>query len=262
MLFLANPMKTDWQQRTAIVIGALLAIVSIWQLDETWSALKYLWAIRHATPTEYIVHDWATPYTWASALFAPGWLTVGIGTLLLLRRRPTLALITMTALLIVAPISCASAPSLYREAGGPLGLEELPFADAERTADLKHLMRVDERIKWWSTARKKFPTSPDALRTAVGELAYESSPYEQAGKNIPFDLEFEMDKGRPYSTEPRSPGVVYYSVDESGTQFVLTVSGLNAPVNKDPSMVKAGAFVGGKQPWGGLLAAEESLNNR
>jgi len=168
----------------------------------------------------------------------------------------------MIALLIVAPISCASAPSLYREAGGPVGLEELPFADAERAADLKHLMRVDEQVKRWGDDRKEFPKSSDALRAVVGELAYESSPYEEAGKNIAFDLKFEMDEGRPYSTEPRKPGVVYYSVDQSGTQFVLTISGLNAPIDNRPSMVKAGAFVGGKQPWGGLLATEENLYGR
>jgi hypothetical protein len=255
-------MKIDWRQRTAVLIGALLAFVAISQLDETWSALKYWWAIRNVTPNEYVVHHWATLYTWGSALFAPAWLAVGAGTLFLLRRRPISVLIAMVAFLIVAPISCASAPSLYEEAGGPLGLEELPFADAERAADLKHLMRVDEQIKRWGDDRREFPKSSDTLRDAVGELAYESSPYEEAGKNIAFDLEFEMDEGRPYSAEPGKPGVVYYSVNKSGTQFVLTMSGLNAPIDSHPSMMKAGAFVGGKQPWDGLLATEEALYNR
>jgi len=168
----------------------------------------------------------------------------------------------MIACLIVAPISCVSAPSLYRGSGGPFGLEELPFADAERAADLKHLVLVDERIKRWGDDTGGFPKSLGALRNAVGNLAYESSPYEQAGRIIAFDLEFEMDDGRPYSAEPYEPGVVYYSVDQSGTQFVLTMSGLNSPMGNRPSMMKAAAFVGGKQPWGGLLATEESLYNR
>jgi len=255
-------MKIDWRKRAAVAIGALLSLVAIWQSDETWSALKCWWGIRHAAPNEYVVHNWATLYTWASALFAPGWLFVGVGTLFLLRRRPVSALIAIIALLILAPISCASAPSLYREAGGPVGLEELPFADAERGTDLKHLMRVDEQIKRWGDDRGEFPKSSDSLRAAVGALAYESSPYEQAGKEIAFNLEFETDDGRPYSTEPRRPGVVYYSVDQTGTQFVLTISGLNAPIDNHPSMVRAGAFVGGKQPWGGLLATEERLYDR
>lgn len=260
--FWADAMKTDWRQHTAQAIGALIALIAIWQLDETSSALKYWWEIRHAAPSEFVVWHWATVYTWASALFAPAWLAMVGGTLFLLRRRPASALIAITACLIVAPISFASAPSLYDEAGGPVGLEELPFADAERAADLHHLIRVDERIKQWGDDRREFPESSDALRDAVGGLAYENSPYEEAGENIPFDLKFEMNDGRPYSTEPRKPGVVYYSVDRSGTQFVLTMSGLNSPLNAHPSMVKAGSFVGGKQPWGGLLATEETLYNR
>lgn len=141
-------------------------------------------------------------------------------------------------------------------------MEELPFADAERAADLSHLIRVDERIKNWGHSRGEFPRSPGALRDAVGDLAYENSPYNQAVRYIRFDLKFVMDQGRPYVTEPEKPGIVYYSVNRDGTQFVLTISGLNAPMGRRPSMMRAGAFVGEKQPWGGLLATEEVLHGQ
>jgi hypothetical protein len=255
-------MKLKGSQKTALAFAALLVLISAWQLDETTSALKYWWNIEHATPTEYVVPHWATCYTWASALFAPLWLALGCGTLFLLRLRPISALVALSTYLIVAPISCASAPSLYEGAGGFGGLEELPFADAERNADLNHLIRLDERIKVHGGSVGQFPTSPDALRDAVDDLAYEISPYEQAGRENRFDLKFEMDQGTPYTTNPARPGVVCYSVNPSGTQFVLTVSGLNAPISSRPAMMRAGAFVGEKQPWGGLLATQEVLYRR
>ena len=164
--------------------------------------------------------------------------------------------------LIVEPISCVSAPSLNKESGGFLGLEELPFADAEWVADSNHLLRIDERIKIRGNNTREFPTSPEALKNAVGNLAHETSPYEHGGKQLDFDLEFVLDKGVPYSANPERPGIVYYSVNPSGTQFALTISGLNAPVSDRASMMKEGTFVGSKQPWGGLLATEDSLFQR
>ncbi|HEV2136719.1 MAG TPA: hypothetical protein VGR47_21045 [Terracidiphilus sp.] len=177
-------MELNGRHRTALTIAALVAgllvLISSWRVDETVSALKYWWAIAHATPSEYVVHHWATLYTWASALFAPFWLALSVGTFVLLRRRPIAALAAMSAYLIAAPISCTSAPYLYKESGGFFDLEELPFADAERAADLSHLIRVDERVKNWREGRGQFPLSPGALKDAVGALAYERSPYEKA----------------------------------------------------------------------------------
>lgn len=68
-----------------------------------------------------------------------------------------------------------------------------------------------------------------------------------------------LNQGTPYATIPERPGIVYYAVNPTGKQFVLTISGLNAPLSARVSMMKAEAFVGEKQPWGGLLATEESL---
>lgn len=255
-------MKLKGSQKTALAFAALLVLISAWQLDETISALKCWWNIRHATPIEYLVPHWATRYTWASALFAPLWLSLGCTTVILLHRRPVAALVALSAYLLIAPVSCASAPSLYEGAGGILGLEELPFADAERTADTDHIIRVSKRIKLWGESRGEFPMSQEALNDAVGDLSYEISPYGRANREIRFDLKFQMGQGTLYSTNPDKPGVVYYSVNPSGTQFVLTISGLNAPISSRPAMMRAGAFVSGKQPWNGLLATEEALDHR
>jgi hypothetical protein len=255
-------MKLDGKQIAAIVLAVLLVLISWTQLDETVSAVSYWWHINHVASNEYVVPNWWTQYTIASALFTPVWLVCTGAALLFVRWRPILVIIALSTFLIVEPISCVSAPSLNKESGGFLGLEELPFADAERVADSNHLLRIDERIKIRGNNTREFPTSPEALKNAVGNLAHETSPYEHGGKQLDFDLEFVLDKGVPYSANPERPGIVYYSVNPSGTQFALTISGLNAPVSDRASMMKEGTFVGSKQPWGGLLATEDSLFQR
>jgi hypothetical protein len=92
------------------------------------------------------------------------------------------------------------------------------------------------------------------LRAAIGNVAFETSPYERNGKKPTFDIRLVLNQGTPYATTPEMPGIAYYAVDPTGKQFVLTISGLNAPVSDRPSMMKAEAFVAEKQPWGGLLA--------
>jgi hypothetical protein len=167
-------------------------------------------------------------------------------------------LIALSAFLIIEPISCASAPSFDHESGNLLGLEALPFADAERNADRRHLISIDERIKSVG-GTGAFPLSDEELRKLVGNLAFEASPYVQNGKRIPFDLRFITNRGIPYSTNPEKPGIVSYAVDSTGKQFVLTISGLNTPTCNRASMMEEVAWIGSKQPWGGLLATEETL---
>ena len=255
-------MKLNGKQWAALFLATLLALIASWRLNETYFAIKYWWEVGHASPDEYIVHHWATLYTWASALFAPLWLVLTCGTLYFFRHRHSWAVALLATYVIVAPLSCTYAPSLYEYSGGFFDLEELPFADSERAADFRQLMQVDERLKRWGDDKGEFPRTSDALRDAVGDVANARSPYERDGKTISFDLEFESGQGLPYSTMPQKSGVVYYSVNASGTQFVLTISGLNRPVSNKPVMMKAGAFVGSKQPWGGLLATEESLREQ
>ena len=255
-------MKVEGRQTAALIFAAFVAVVSAWQVDETVTALKYYWAVKHASSTDFLVSHWATWYTWGSALFAPFWLALSASTFFVVRRRPTLALFISAAYVIAAPISCAFAPSLGTQSGGPFGLEEVPFADAERTADFEHLQRLDQIISRRGESFGEFPTSPKALSDTVGDLAKEDSPYEQAGRRLSFDLKLESDRGAPYSTAPEKPGIVYYAVNPRGTYYVLTVSGLNAPISGHASMMRAGSFVGGKQPWGGLLAISGTLRSR
>ncbi len=90
-------------------------------------------------------------------------------------------------------------------------------------------------------------------------MASEASPYVQNGRRIKFDLRFITNEGVPYSANPEKPGIVYYAVNSDGSQFVLTISGLNTPASDRTSMMKEVAWIGAKQPWGGLLAVEEAL---
>jgi hypothetical protein len=184
-----------------------------------------------------------------------------LAALALARRWPILSLIALSSFLIIEPVSCVSAPSLSR-GGGFLGLEELPFADAERAADMVHLEQIDAQLMKAGNDAGSFPTSEAELKEAVGSLAFESSPYEQGGKTMAFDTDLVLKRGVPYVTSPEKPGIVDYAVDPDGRQFVLTMSGLNAPISARPSMMKAEAFVGEKQPWGGLLATQESLHRK
>ncbi len=254
-------MQIGGKQKLASALIALIALISVAQLDETFSAISFWWKVNHATSSQFAVPHWWTHYTIASALFAPLWLTCSGAALFLAKRRPGLALIVLSTFVIVEPISCASAPSFDHESGDLLGLEPLPFADAERNADRRHLVSIDERIKSVG-GTGEFPLSEEELMKAVGNLAFEASPYVQSGKQISFDLRFITNEGTPYSTNPEKPGIVYYAVNPDGKQFVLTISGLNTPTSNRTSMMKEVAWIGAKQPWGGLLATEETLHQR
>jgi len=251
-------METGGKRKFAFALTALIAGISAAQLDETFPAISFWWKVNHAASSQFVVAHWWTSYTVASALFAPFWLTCAGVTFLLAKRRPGLALIALSTFLIVEPVSCASAPSLERESGNLLGLETPPFADVERNADRRHLVSIDERIRSVGGAGG-FPLSEEELRRAVGDLASEASPYVQNGRRIKFDLRFITNEGVPYSANPEKPGIVYYAVNSDGSQFVLTISGLNTPASDRTSMMKEVAWIGAKQPWGGLLAVEEAL---
>ena len=253
-------MSIDGKQRVAIVLALLLVVISGAELHETSSAVYYWWQVGHAGLSGFVVPHWWSGYAIISALFAPSWLACTCAAFALSRRWPLFGVITLGTFLILEPISCASAPTAYRDSQGVLGLEELPFADAERTADERHLERIDEVLK--RRGDSAFPTTDEALRAAVGDLAFETSPYERGGKKLSFELRFVVNRGVMYSTTPEKPGIVYYVVNKDGRQFLLTVSGLNMPISNRASMMKASSFVGEKQPWRGLLASEESLYKR
>ena len=254
----SDSMEINGKQKYAFALITLIAVISMAQMDETISAISFWWKVNHPTSGQFVVPHWWTHYTIASALFAPVWLTCSGATLFLVRHRPGIALIALSAFLVIEPISCASAPSFDHESGKLLGLEALPFADAERNTDRKHLISIDERIKSVG-GTGGFPLSEEELKRLVGNLAFEVSPYMQNGKRISFDLRFIANRGTPYCTNPEKPGIVYYAVDSDGKQFVLTISGLNTPTSNRASMMEEIAWIGSKQPWGGLLATEETL---
>jgi hypothetical protein len=252
-------MRLGAKQLAAFVLAGILVVISGAQVNETFSAIRFWWRVGHPASADFVVPHWWTHYTIASALFAPAWLVCIGAALLLSRRWPLVAVVTLSSFLIIEPLSCISAASWVQGSDGFLGLAELPFAEAERSADWEHLARIDALLKRAGDDAGAFPTSDQDLRSAVGNLALEPSPYVQGGKRIAFDLRFVLNQGVPYTTNPKRPGIVYYAVNPSGRQFVLTISGLNAPIRAQSSMMKAEAFAGEEQPWGGLLATEEAL---
>jgi len=252
-------MKINGKLRLVVVLALFLAVISASELPETSSTIRYWWDVGHANANDFVVSHWWTNYTLISSLFAPSWLACICAVVLLCRRWPLFCVIT---LLIVEPLSCASAPSADPHSESILGLEEIPFVTAERAADEEHLVRVDQLLKQRAGDSGWFPTTEKELHDDVGDVAFETSPYEQAGRKLSFDLKLVINQGTPHSEVPEKPGIVYYAVNESGRQFVLTISGLNEPVSGRASMMKASTFYGGKQPWGGLLASEESLYRR
>ncbi len=94
-------MGIDGKQKLAFALIALIAVISVAQLDETFSAISFWWKVNHATSSQFAVAHWWTDYTIASALFAPFWLTCTGTTLFFVRRRPGLALIALSTFLIV-----------------------------------------------------------------------------------------------------------------------------------------------------------------
>jgi hypothetical protein len=252
-------MRLEGKQLAALVLAGILVVISGAQLDETFSAIHFWWRVGHPAPADFVVPYWWTHYTIASALFAPVWLVCIGAALLLSRRWPLVAVVTLSWFLIIEPLSCISAASWVRGSDGFLGLSELPFAEVERSADWEHLARIDALLKRAGDDAGTFPASEQGLRDSVGNLAIEPSPYVQDGNRIAFDLRFVLNQGVPYTTNPGRPGIVYYAVNPGGRQFVLTISGLNAPISAQSSMMKAEAFAGEKQPWGGLLATEEAI---
>jgi len=249
-------MTLNGKQLTVFMLAGLFILTSVLHLDVTVAAVHFWWRVGHPGQSDFIMHKWWTPYTVASALFAPVWLMLVCSTVLLSRRHPLLAVSILCSFFIVMPLSCVSAgDNLF-------GLEELPFAGAERNANWEHLTRMVSRLKLFAHDAGTFPTSAKDLIAAVGNVAFESSPYVHSGKRLTFDLGFVLNGGTAYATKPEKPAIVYYAVSPNGKQFVLTISGLNKPISSRASMMKADAFAGEKQPWQGMLAKEESLYGR
>ena len=92
-------MKLDGKQIAAIVLAVLLVLISWTQLDETVSAVSYWWHINHVASNEYVVPNWWTQYTIASALFTPVWLVCTGAALLFVRWRPILVIIALSTFL-------------------------------------------------------------------------------------------------------------------------------------------------------------------
>jgi hypothetical protein len=73
------------------------------------------------------------------------------------------------------------------------------------------------------------------------------------------ETEFIANLDGPYSTTPNRPGILYYAVNDGGTEFWLTVSGLNVPFAEHAAMLRVGEFQASKQPWGDLFVTSDVI---
>lgn len=161
-------MSPNRKQQAVLVLAGLLLVTSALQLDEPVSAIHSWWRVGHSMPGDFVVANWWTHYTIASALFAPFWILCVLAALLLSRQRPLVAVVMLSIFLIFEPVSCISAPSIVRGSEGLLGLEELPFAGAERAADWEHLAKIEVKLKRVGNDTGAFPTSEQSLAQPSG----------------------------------------------------------------------------------------------
>ncbi len=240
------------------ILFTICLVIACSQLDVMIAILRDWWQVKHPPQGFFVVAKWWTPYTVMSALFAPNWILCLACTILLVQHWPKFAVVLLAGFLILEPVSCMAIPAVHGGHGSLLGLEELPIAGAERDSNGEFLWRIDRRLMQWGDDYGHFPVTTMELDNAVSSEATTNSPYTLVGRAIPYRIVFIQNDGAPSKMTLGQPGVVNYAVDAGGTQFVLTVSGLNMPVSDKVSMVRESNFVGQKQPWGGLLAVEEA----
>jgi len=252
--------KTSNAVRTASwTLAIVLLTLACVQFDVTWVLVHSWWQVAHPPPHAWVVCHWFTPYTIASGLFAPLWCLVVALLLWTSYKQPILGIAALSLCVILLPVSCSSATGFRGGEGYFFGLEEVPFSGAERSVDSAYLACLAERLRRLGHDYEHFPLTEAEIKSIPFGDCIIDSPYWQDGSSIPYTFRVVRNSGRAFGGTPDRPGIVYYSVNTTGKQFVLTISGLNAPVANTPSMGKETAFVGGKQPWGGLLAYQGAL---
>jgi hypothetical protein len=240
------------------ILFTICLVTAFFQFDVTIAILRDWWQVKHPPQGFFVVSKWWTHYTVMSALYAPTWIVCIGSTILLARRWPRFVVFLLAGFLILEPVSCMAMPGVRGGYGHLLGLEELPIAGAERDSNADVLGRIDQKLNQWGGDHGHFPFNPTELEDAVPAEMPKNSPYTLNGTAIPYRIVLVQNSGTLSRQIFGQPGVVNYAVNADGTQFVLTISGLNMPVSEKISMMRESTFVGGKQPWDGLLAVEEN----
>jgi hypothetical protein len=242
------------------VLAIILLIFAVGQMDVTRALIRSWWLVAHPPPHAFVVKHWFTHYTIASGVFAPAWCLIVLLLLWLSSRWRVLGTVALSLCFILLPMSCASAPNFDGGSGYFLGLEEIPFSAAERMQLDSHLTCVFEKLDRWGHDHGRFASSENDIRSVPLDDCNERSPYWQDGTPVQYSFRAVWNDGGPYRGVPDRPATVFYSVSSDGRQFAVTISGLNTPVANVPSMMKQTAFIGGKQPWWGLLAEQGHLS--
>jgi len=244
------------------MLAIILLVFAVAQMDVTWALIRSWWLVAHPPSHAFVVKHWFTHYTIASGLFAPVWCLIVLVLFWVSSKRQIPGVVALSLCFILLPMSCASAPGFKGGSGYFLGLEETPFSAAERMQVDTHLTCVYEKLDRWGHDHVHFAINENEVQSIPLDGCNESSPYWQDDIPVPYSFRAVWNDGRAYSGASDRPGIMYYSVSSDGKQFVLTISGLNAPLAMMPSMMKKTSFIGGKQPWGGLLAAQGNLYQR
>jgi hypothetical protein len=229
-----------------LVIACITALLSLHLVEFAWGMVD-AWAKFWLRPAgAFYVEFWMSKSVVFWALAAPGVLLLtGVGALASLRSSwPRWPVIALPIALATALFSLMVFPST-------------PLRDMEQTRNADHLADVGHLIAIWSGNGDRFPLTQSELEHALRPWLEGPSIYRQKRQIINYQIEFHANQNGPYRANPERPGIVYYAVNQSGSKFWLTISGLNAPFANRPQMMRVDPYTAETQPWGDLLVEDD-----
>lgn len=231
-----------------LTVAILTGLLSLPLLVFTWSVV-HLWIRFWLRPTNaFYIDSWMSTSVLVFALAGPlVILLVLVGALASLRSSwPRWPAIALPVAIVIALYSMIVIP-------------DFPLWDAERIEGIVHLATIEHSLESWGRTNGRFPVTQAEFENAIVKGSQQPSIYRQHDHALSYQLRLLPDQTGPYRTQPESPAIVYYAVTQSGNQFWLTASGLNAAVSNRAAMLKTDPFTASKQPWGNLLVVSNDL---
>lgn len=229
-----------------LAVACMTALLSLHLIPFTWGMVE-AWARFWLRPASaFYVESWMSKSILIWALAAPTvFLLIGIGALASLRSSwPRWPVIALPIALVIALFSLKDFPSA-------------PLRDLEQTRNTGHLADVGHFIAMWSGNGDRFPLTQSELEHALRPWLEGPSIYRQQRQTINYQIEFHANQTGPYRANPERPGIVYYAVNQSGSKFWLTISGLNAPFANHAQMMRVDDYTAERQPWGDILVEDD-----
>lgn len=230
----------------SLAVACMTAPLSLHLIEFAWGMVE-AWAKFWLRPASaFYVESWMSKSVLIWALAGPTvLLLIGIGALASLRSSwPRWPVIALPIALVIVLFSLMVFPSA-------------PLRDLEQTRNADHLADVGHFIAMWSGNGNRFPLTQSELEHALRPWLEGPSIYRQQRQTINYQIEFHANQTGPYRANPERPGIVYYAVNQSGSKFWLTISGLNAPFANQPQMMRVDAYTADRQPWGDILVEDD-----